>query len=89
MISSSDFFTFCSNGTLLSLLYSASKIALGAIFLATLQLNISPIQPRSQQHSGVGLSWFSVIREDIDVDSLKGINFIVIPLFVANKWHAC
>ncbi|CAE7338454.1 ccnk, partial [Symbiodinium microadriaticum] len=65
-----------SNGTLLSLLYNANKIALGAIFMATLQLGISPLQPRaglttmSRLHSA-GLSWFDLIKNDIDVDSLK------------------
>lgn len=59
------------------MLYPASKIALGAIFLASLQLDIAPIlsrQHQSQQIHSIGLSWFQLIRKDIDAEALKGMN---------------
>eukprot|EP00341_Mesodinium_pulex_P010513 CAMPEP_0116894040 /NCGR_PEP_ID=MMETSP0467-20121206/3910_1 /TAXON_ID=283647 /ORGANISM="Mesodinium pulex, Strain SPMC105" /LENGTH=192 /DNA_ID=CAMNT_0004564065 /DNA_START=417 /DNA_END=991 /DNA_ORIENTATION=+ len=71
-------------GTTLSVLYPASKIALGAIFLASLQLDIAPIlsrQHQSQQIHSIGLSWFQLIRKDIDAEALKDICFQMIEVY--------
>lgn len=56
--------------TTLCLQYSASHIALGAIFLAAVHLDIKPLNSNKSRNA-VELSWFKLLESDIDEDSLK------------------
>lgn len=50
--------------------FSATHIAVGAIFLATIQLNMKPLNPNKFRNS-IEHSWFELLECDIDEEILK------------------
>ena len=61
---------FSSFRTTVCLQYPSLQIAVAAIFLATIQLNVKPLNPskfrNSEEHS-----WFELLEADIDEEVLK------------------
>lgn len=61
-------------------MYPAHTIAMGAVFLAVLQLNCLPIDPsnrdsernHSKSVADVALAWFDLLKNDISLEELMG-----------------
>lgn len=66
--------------TTLCLQYPPHQIGLGALFLATLQLGMKPVNPNPR--STVEHTWFELLEPDIDDDVLKGICNQIIDVIV-------
>ena len=76
-----------SSGTILCLLYPAKIIAMGAVFLSILKLNILPIESSVSTSStsqgldqqinnpstvNVAYAWYELLKNDISIDILMG-----------------
>ena len=78
---------FYSFRTTLCLQYTSSQIAMAAIFLATIQLNVKPLNP-SKFRNSVEHSWFELLEPDIDDDILKSkyLHFKWSLLYLFSWW---
>eukprot|EP00597_Dinobryon_sp_UTEXLB2267_P006808 CAMPEP_0170096614 /NCGR_PEP_ID=MMETSP0019_2-20121128/28703_1 /TAXON_ID=98059 /ORGANISM="Dinobryon sp., Strain UTEXLB2267" /LENGTH=454 /DNA_ID=CAMNT_0010318663 /DNA_START=199 /DNA_END=1563 /DNA_ORIENTATION=+ len=62
------------------LLYTPTHIALSAFFLATIQLSLKPTSSSSNRFSNTSnstQSWFELLKNDIDEDTLKDICMMI------------
>lgn len=81
-------------GTVLCLLYPAELRAAGALFLAILQLGISPQPQHSlQKHrrlnsaeESLGKSWYELFQNDIGENDLRNICSQIIEVYESKNW---
>jgi hypothetical protein len=81
----------CSAGTILCLVYPAQAIALGAVFLAVLELNCLPLDASARGHSSFSATnaaqaWYELMKNDISTEDLMG-TLLSLSYFLLSLTH--